>query len=107
MNAPKDLIPDELVQVAMTAYEHDGPCPCSHGGMRAALVAYESAKWQPIETAPRDRRILAVVDGGVRFVKYGKTSHVPLYGFCLADQGAEEFDICQPTHWMPLPGPLQ
>jgi hypothetical protein len=36
-------------------------------------------------------------------VMWGKTSHVPLYGFCLADQGAEDFDICEPLCWMPLP----
>ena len=59
--------------------------------------------WQPIATAPKDAHILAVVDGQVRIVRYGKTSHVPLYGFCLADQGAEDFDLCNPTLWMPLP----
>ena len=63
--------------------------------------------WQPIETAPKDGAILAVVDGRVRIVRFGKTSHVPLYGFCLADQGAEDFDLCKPTHWMPLPEPPQ
>jgi hypothetical protein len=59
--------------------------------------------WQPIETAPIDRHILAVVDGSVRVIRYGKASHIPWRGFCLADQGAEDFDLCEPTHWMPLP----
>jgi hypothetical protein len=64
--------------------------------------------WQPIETAPRpDVHFLAVVDGQVRIVSWGKTSHVPIYGFCLRDQGAEDSDICEPTHWMPLPDPPQ
>ena len=62
-------------------------------------------EWQPIETAPKDKLILGCVDGEVRFIKYGKTSHLPWRGFCLADQGAEDFDICEPTHWMPLPEP--
>lgn len=61
--------------------------------------------WQPIETAPRERRILAVVDGLVRFVVWGKTSHVPMFGWCLVDQGAEDSELCEPTHWMPLPAP--
>jgi hypothetical protein len=62
------------------------------------------SEWQPIETAPKDgTHFLASVDGDVRVVAWGKTSHVPLYGFCLADQGVEDFDICEPTHWMPLP----
>ena len=62
--------------------------------------------WQPIETAPRDAGcLLGWVEGVVRFIQWGKTSHVPLYGWCLADQGPEDFDLCTPTHWMPLPEP--
>ncbi|WP_408902166.1 DUF551 domain-containing protein [Rhodovarius crocodyli] len=34
-----------------------------------------------------------------------KTSHVPIYGWCLVDQGGEDTDLCKPTHWMPLPKP--
>lgn len=61
-------------------------------------------EWQPIETAPRTGKpFLAVYGGQVRVVQWGKTSHVPIYGFCLADQGVEDFDICDPTHWMPMP----
>lgn len=63
-----------------------------------------------MENAPRDgRRFLALVreygepSKAVRLVSWGKTSHVSIYGFCLADQGAEYYDICEPTHWMPLP----
>ena len=62
-------------------------------------------EWRPIETAPKDELILASVNGEVRLVSWGKTSHVPMYGFCLADQGMEEYDMCSPTHWMPLPPP--
>lgn len=62
-------------------------------------------EWRNIETAPMDARLLGVVNGVVRFIAWGKTSHLPWHGFCLADQGAEEFDICEPTHWMPLPEP--
>lgn len=66
-------------------------------------------EWQPIETAHRmanmRKRILAVVDGEVRVIMWTKTSHVPIYGWCLVDQGAEDCDLCQPTHWMPLPAP--
>lgn len=62
--------------------------------------------WQPIESAPKDgTRFLAVVDGVVRIVSFGKTSHVPIYGFCLRDQGPEDSDICEPEVWQPLPEP--
>jgi hypothetical protein len=67
--------------------------------LRAAM------QWRPIETAPKRGVFLAVVDGAVRFVSWGKTSHVPMWGFCLADQGFEDYDLCNPTHWMPLPEP--
>lgn len=74
----------------------------------AALMNLGAAarQWQPIETAPKDgTHVLAAVRGLTRIVSWGKTSHVPLYGFCLADQGAEDSDLCEPTHWMPLPEP--
>lgn len=63
----------------------------------------ESAGWQPMDSAPKDQRLLACVEGEVRVIRWGKTSHVPMYGFCLADQGAEDFDLCKPDCWMPLP----
>ena len=50
-----------------------------------------------------DDLLTPVVDGHVRFVAWGKTSHVPIYGWCLADQGVEDFDLCDPECWMPLP----
>lgn len=63
--------------------------------------------WQAIDSAPKGTRapLLGVVDGDVRLIRWGKTSHVPLYGWCLADQGVEDFDLCKPTHWQPLPEP--
>jgi hypothetical protein len=64
------------------------------------------AGWQPIASAPTDgTRVLGCVDGEVRFVTWCKTSHVPLYGWNISDQGVEDFDLCYPTHWMPLPLP--
>lgn len=60
--------------------------------------------WRPMASAPKDgRRFLAAVDGEARIVAWGKTSHVPIVGWCLAGQGAEDFDLCQPAGWMPLP----
>lgn len=62
--------------------------------------------WQPIETAPKDgTRLIGFVDGLVRFIYHGKTSHVPIYGWNLGDQGAEDCELCKPSHWMPLPEP--
>lgn len=60
-------------------------------------------EWQSTETAPKDRHFLAWVDGRARVVRWGKTSHVPVYGFCLADQGAEDFDPCKFEHWTDFP----
>jgi hypothetical protein len=75
--------------------------------LRALAAKQEATGWQDIATAKKDenKRILAVVNGEVRIIAYGKTSHVPIWGWCLADQGAEEFDLCEPTHWMPMPTP--
>ncbi len=61
------------------------------------------SEWQPMATAPKNRPILGVVNDEVRIIRYGKTSHLHLRGFCLADQGPEDFDLCTPTKWMSLP----
>ena len=59
-----------------------------------------------MDAAPREgTRMLAVVDGDVRVCAWGKTSHVPLYGWLLVDQGAEDADLCAPASWMPMPLP--
>ena len=64
-----------------------------------------SSAWQPIETAPTDgTRILAVHENGsdIQITWFGKTSHVPLYGWCEGED-AEDIDLWRPTHWQPLP----
>lgn len=66
----------------------------------------EVTPWLPIETAGRVvGRRLGIVDGEVRIISWGKTSHVPMHGWILVDQGPEDADLCSPTHWMPLPTP--
>lgn len=62
--------------------------------------------WQDISTAPKDgTRILVVHEGQTRIALWGKTSHVPIYGFCLSDQGPEDFDLVYVDLWQPLPSP--
>lgn len=63
------------------------------------------SEWQAIETAPADgTRFLAVHEkSGIQNISwYGKTSHIPLYGWCSGDD-PEDIDLWKPTHWMPLP----
>lgn len=80
-------------------------------------------KWQPIETAPKDGTHILVYaqdDYSVPFVswwgcdRYEKGEIPSLLGcgdvdierhWCVS--GCEDGDstICEPTHWMPLPGP--
>jgi hypothetical protein len=68
--------------------------------------------WQPIETAPKDgtrfigRRSYADrYTGALRYEKrrtwFGKTSHIPLYGWCHG-RDVENIDLWQTTHWKPL-----
>lgn len=74
-----------------------------------AIIELGSRLWASMDCAPRDGTLfLAWVededgDGAVRFVNWGKTSHVPMYGFCLRDQGVEDSDLCDPKCWMPIP----
>jgi hypothetical protein len=60
--------------------------------------------WQPIETAPKDgTRIVGMLKKyGVqvrRVTWWGKTSHVPLYGWCHGR--VEETDLWEPVYWKP------
>lgn len=74
--------------------------------IHAQVVPRPPFRWYAMDAAPKDgSRFLAVVDGMVRVVAWCKTSHVPIWGFNLVDQGAEDCEICEPTLWMPLPTP--
>lgn len=96
----------ELIDDHFTHDEYGRMTYADPEGFARALLA-EKDGWQPMSEAPKDspRRLLAVVDGAVRFIKWGKTSHLPLYGWCLADQGPEDFDLCEPMCWMHKPSP--
>jgi hypothetical protein len=56
--------------------------------------------WQPIETAPKNQRILACVSNeywNIEIVQWHERDNAWIYG---------DFDHwMQPTHWMPLPTP--
>lgn len=55
--------------------------------------------WKHMDSAPRDQRLLGIVEGNITMIRWGKTSHVPIYGWI--DLIAK--DLCQPSHWLPLP----
>lgn len=65
----------------------------------------EAGKWQPMETAPKNVTLLGVVEDSVRLIRWCKTSHVPIYGWCVVDEGPEGADVCRPRFWQPLPPP--
>lgn len=102
-------VTDEMVLAAWEAYDNAPGYFTNSELMRATLTAALGAMWRPISEAPKDgQRILAIYGGQTRIVQYAKTSHVPLYGFCLADQGPEDFDIVPESKiagWQPLPSP--
>lgn len=61
-------------------------------------------EWQEIETAPKDgSHFFGLVENERRLCMWGKTSHIPLYGWILIDQGVEDCDLCEPTKWYPFP----
>ena len=67
--------------------------------------------WKPIETAPRDGtrflgrgRVFSSPGLSIRYKRrltwFGKTSHIPLYGWAYGDD-VEDIDLWHPTQWMP------
>lgn len=66
-----------------------------------------SMEWKSIDSAPLDGTLFLAANhfSGIRQVTwFGKTSHVPLYGWAFNETGdPEDTDLWSPTHWMPLP----
>ena len=59
-------------------------------------------QWQPIETAPRDKTMVALLHVGAKgYWRYGVGWFMPQAGW----QGWNSEDHKFPTHWMPLPEP--
>lgn len=62
------------------------------------------SEWQPIETAPKDRAVLAwSIDffASVIEIVWWEEDNSDGPGWALGDSGFR----CTPTHWMPLPEP--
>ncbi len=51
------------------------------------------------------RRIIALVEGRATVCVWGKASHVPWQGWGEIGQDVEDFDLCEPTHFLVAPPP--
>ena len=94
----------------MSGNQNQEICKYRLQGWQAALSHAAQAKWQPIETAPKDCNVLLYypLRGAIRGTwideEYAKNPkpywrHDHAYIF-----GTGEARTNQPTHWMPLPG---
>ena len=94
-------VTDEMVAAARQAYWDECEVTTGNVGMRLALEAaialMRGQSWQPIETAPKDRRIL-LFQGGVWKGGWDECERKWM------GAGAGVF-IVPPTHWQPLPTP--
>jgi hypothetical protein len=61
-----------------------------------------TAAWQPIESAPKDKTMVALLYVNGSHARYGVGWYMPLNGWQGWNYGAENY---KPTHWMPLPEP--
>lgn len=55
--------------------------------------------WQPIESAPKGKRILVYGNGGLQF------GYLDNLGNWRSDGERKRIRCVAPTHWMPLPNP--
>lgn len=78
---------------------------------RAAVAAFASSVWHPIQTAPKDGSDMLLYGHGVLRSGgvYAKGHHV---GWSQVDRAGNVYWAtrdpavdCEPTHWMPLPTP--
>lgn len=63
------------------------------------------SEWRLIATAPKDGTWFMGRKSGVELrTQWGKTSHVPLYGWCYihSDYEDPEYDLWHPEYWRPL-----
>ena len=97
---------EEAVEAAMEATHHAMPFEYMDAALTAALPVIERAKWQPIETAPKDGTSILLFASDYPPLSY---MGVGQWAFADPDLGFVEgwfwpFAI-RPTHWMPLPVP--
>lgn len=62
----------------------------------------ETSAWKPMSEAPRNQVVLGrSATGMTRETWFGKTSHVPLYGWCfqMDPDDFENVDLWEPTEW--------
>ena len=65
-----------------------------------------SDMWQPIETAPHDKRVLVWSGQEFYAAHWAKNPFTDDEAWIVAEWGAEgEQALVRPTHWMPLPMP--
>ena len=75
--------------------------------VRFGFEGAQEARWQPIETAPKDAELLLLYDEQEESVRAGFWDAVevsPAAWTATETQGLT-CGIIKPTHWMPLPDP--
>lgn len=93
--------------ILRTAWDRDRQKDTYGGGalaeaVRAFLATPPADRWQAIETAPKEERVLVVIEGGeVTFGYQARSDDAWVW------TRAETGEACRPTHWMPLPDPPQ
>ena len=63
---------------------------------------HATGEWQPMETAPRDKTMVALIHVNGGFCRYGVGWYMPLQGWQGWHTGAAD-GYLSPTHWAPLP----
>jgi hypothetical protein len=99
------------VVVPTVTVRHAEPCigQSADEAMEPEGAPARAAEWQPIETAPRGRRVLALMkpeplasEGEIAWAYWTTVEDEPFEpeGMWTYDHTGE---LCEPTHWLPLP----
>ncbi len=71
--------------------------------MNEAMPDQPMSPWRDISCAPvTGMRFIGRRGRVERITWHGKTSHIPLYGWCHG-RDAENIDLWEPTHWKHKP----
>ncbi len=96
MTNPTDPRIEAAARAIADAMLRHGDAPGACALAKSALKAADAAAWRPIESAPKNVPPTLVIDASM-------PEEGPYIANCKNGIWCDDYDMVEPTHWMPLP----